>query len=1525
MSGIQEDGDRPANPRAEAAEIEQLEASIKEFVRQRAANEAATQNRPTLEIKKPSHSRSEAVRYYRDALKWDVLPLAAPGKGGKRPLIPGYTEWKRDQLTDDLLKKHFGPGKTSNIGLIVRSPHLIVDLDSKEDQGTSAREWLETKQQLKTVPRERTGGGYHLHFCCRDLPPFQKRDGSPYKKALAANVTPQVTAELFYEGLNVVLSPSVHQSGASYEWEVVGEVPEVTWTELQSWFGFQNPAGRPTDAKRQAASKEWLQQFKGDLTTLNIVELAKTLKNYGHLIAPDERKHSVRCPWHEDHGNKAEGWSAADTSSVIYEESDRNFPVFSCLHQRHGPKSLEHFLAWAESMTPGIVDAHCAQSRVFVPGIRNEDGRVRILLPDQGRPVGIFAAQIAGAIAPRHKWFVKDRVVVEPRMVSPTEDLTYFGVVPISAVEICTAVEQFVETGSLGRGGDGVFLPDTMAESQGRQLLSAPQFVNGLPRISRVLEYRQPIIHEGELILQSVGYDERFATFTRPDAPAVSEMSLEEAKDLISEAIEGFPWKSAQDLTHAIARLITPFCRGLMGWWARTPLWFFNANRPRAGKDYLNGIVQIVYSGYAFEDAALNREREEVRKRITTALMFGRRSMHFANCRDKLDQTALEQAITAPLWVDRVLGSNREVQLANEMEFSLSANVGVSYTPDFDARVRKIRLAYPDEDANARVFRRPDLHGWVRNHRAELLSAVFALVRNWYAAGRPACPTPFTSFPEWSRIVGGITYLAGFGDPCQPHEADGSSGDELTEAMRALFTLCYETHPEEWIEKKEIYEVVEEQQAENDILNFFGDFSEQSRRSDQTRFGKNLQHFAGRVLNGILLASRPSGQSGRTDRAQFRFSKPRSDLSDSGAQIHATFFGSKSTNNPEKKQLEGNLGDFGDSARAVTDEEDEAANPRVEVEQTAGDDQATEDRRSRRTRRSSVTDTIPPVIVTQRKSLEGIAEAVRKADMIAFDLETYGATLDPWQGEIRILSLAVPGAPPWLLDLQAIGYDLGSLTSVLEAKKLIGHNAKFDALWLRVKCGLNINLIYCTCTASRLLTAGTEEENGLAACLSTHLNVHLAKDQGCSDWGSMLLTDEQTAYCADDVRYLHELQSILDERLLEAGLGKVAELEMALLPVIVNIEAAGFAVDRSRLETIRGQAQSETQCAVAELHQTLGTSVNPASPSQLLSALKQRGVILKDTSEESLLQASDTTVIPALLRYRAAEKRLQLTQKLLDSIKTDGRIHGQFNPTGTATGRFSSKEPNMQNIERGEVRECFTAQQGKVLIVADYSQIELRLAAAIAPEPLMIESYNSGADLHVRTAGIILSKADEAVTPDERRLAKGINFGLLYGQRADGLVRYLKTSYGVTITKAESAKFISRFFGSYKGLRQWQQRAKRIAGNPATREIRTRFGRRRLLPKDKSWQRYTSVLNTPIQGGSNDGLKLALLELSRKLPAGARIVSTVHDEIIVECNASDADQVKVHVESEMKSAVGVLYPEVPIIVESRVCNNWAEK
>lgn len=1464
-------------------------------------------------VEKPSHDRREAVLYYRDALHWAIIPLYGPTEGapslrGKAPRFPGYRDWKCEQLTDEMLNKHFGLGKTSNIGLILKSPHVVVDLDSKHDAGTSAREWLDRQKHLANVPRERTGGGYHLHFECLDLPNFQKRNGSRYKKALAATISPQVVAELFFEPLNVVLSPSVHKKGATYEWEVTGDIPQVSWLQLQEWFRFKAPGEKETTNTPDSGNEKWWSKYTGDLRTLDIVAVARKLRLYGRPISVDEGKHSVKCPWRADHGDKNEGWTPADTSAVIFEAKD-GFPGFSCLHQQHGPKSLEEFLAWAESQETGIIDANCSQTRSFRPGQQNKDGRPCVELPRIGRPAGAFASEVGAFIQSHKRWFLRSDRVVEPRPLRCGDGLTVLSFAELGTAEVCTAIEDFLETGTVVRG---FWEPTSMNEAVGRMLLGSPRFKRHLDPISRVCQVQLPAIWDGKLICIQSGYDARFQTFTRPDAPKLNRIDFQQAKQLIDQALLGFPWKSQQDLTHAIARLLTPFCRCLMGFSARPPLWFFEANRPRAGKDYLNGIAQIIYYGFPFEDARLNFDGEEVRKRITTALVCGRTAMHFANCRGRIDQAALEQAVTAKFWADRLLGSNDEVQLANEIEFSLSANVGIRFTPDFEPRIRKIRLSYPQEDANSRKFPIPDLHGWVLQNRAALLSAFGALVRNWCNSGRPDGPTAFTSFPEWGRIVGGIMHAAGFPDPCLPHDStDDGTGDDLTAAMRRLFSFGYAGYPDQWISKQQLYDLISEN-ADDDAIGYFGDLNE---RSDQTRFGRHLQSFVDRVLNGILLQRRIPPKSERTDRASYRFSKPTAPPRDLGGDIRAAVFDQATL----KQAPNGDKGDFGEFANR-TERDDRAKSQTKTVGASPEQNNKPVSRQCRQRSPSAV----HGKLITDNNRLSEIAEQLSSSQTAAFDIETYGDALNPWGGDIRILSLALPNSPPWLVDLKPIGYDLGPLGAALEAVELIGHNAKFDARWLRVKCGLRLTKIYCTCTASRLLTAGSLTENGLDACLRDHLNLTVSKTAARADWGSMLLTEEQLAYCSNDVVHLHALREVLDEKLGAANLKEVAALEMALLPVVSDIEATGFAVDRTRLTRLRDTAQKEACAAAYDLRNMLGQSINPASPKQLLGALNASGIKLKNTDDQSLAACKEAAPVAAIRRYRAAVKRQQGTQKLLDAIQSDGRIHGQFNPTGADTGRFSSSEPNMQNIERGEVRECFIASAGNTLIVADYSQIELRIAAAIAPEPAMIAAYNAGTDLHLQTAYLVLKKPYADISSEERRLAKALNFGLLYGQTPKGLVRYLKSDFGISISEAEANWFMVRFFGAYSGLRAWQQKCKRLAGNPAVREVRTEFGRRRLLPTGEKqfWQRYTSALNMPIQGGCNDGLKQAMLQLSKALPAGAQVISTIHDELIVEAPMEHADSVKAAVEHEMIRAMEQLYPTVPIQVEAQIRPAW---
>lgn len=569
-------------------------------------------------------------------------------------------------------------------------------------------------------------------------------------------------------------------------------------------------------------------------------------------------------------------------------------------------------------------------------------------------------------------------------------------------------------------------------------------------------------------------------------------------------------------------------------------------------------------------------------------------------------------------------------------------------------------------------------------------------------------------------------------------------------------------------------------------------------------------------------------------------------------------------------------------------------------------------------------------MISDRNIFAEIASSIEAAGSVALDIETFGPLeddgLNPWRGEIRLLSLRLDGRPPWLIDLQAAGYDLGPLAKSLGAVQVIAHNLKFDALWLAVKCGVRIRKAFCTLTAARLLSAGTRPGNDLNKCLERYLGIRPAEDHSTSDWGGMFLTDAQLSYAARDVMHLHLLQETMALGLTRAGLDAVADMEMAVLPVIVDMEAAGFAVDTSGLGTIRDRAKAEAADRMLALRDSLNDSqLNPASPAQLRQALARAGIPVPNTSEETLKANNDGRIIPLILDLRAREKLAQQTQSLLDCVEKDGRIHGRFDPTGTATGRFSSKQPNLQNIGRGEIRSCFIARDGCSLVVADYSQIELRVAAAIAGETKMIEAYCRGEDLHKATAAAVLGKPLDQVTKEDRQLAKAVNFGLLYGQSARGLVKYAASSYGVALSEEDARDIRDRFFRTYGHLRQWHGESHVKAEN-GIGEVRTVSGRRRLIPESASeWEQFTALVNTTVQGSCADGMKRAMVLLAQRLPSGAQIISTVHDELIIETEASLAAQVKESLESTMREAMAALFPQVPIEVEANICRSWDEK
>lgn len=390
--------------------------------------------------------------------------------------------------------------------------------------------------------------------------------------------------------------------------------------------------------------------------------------------------------------------------------------------------------------------------------------------------------------------------------------------------------------------------------------------------------------------------------------------------------------------------------------------------------------------------------------------------------------------------------------------------------------------------------------------------------------------------------------------------------------------------------------------------------------------------------------------------------------------------------------------------------------------------------------------------------------------------------------------------------------------------------------------------------------------------------------------------------------------------LRQAGLEKVWQLECQLAPVVAAMRARGLRVDLKKLEALGKTAEKNRSEAEVKVKEVLGAELNPRSPKQVKEALEKRGLKLKSTDEVSLVMSGDPAA-ELVLRSRAAEKRAQMITAYQEAVGKDGRIHAEFDPLGTATGRFSCREPNLQNVGRDvEMRSCFVADPKKILVIADYSQIELRVAAYLAKEESMLAAFRSGQDIHTLTAGKLAGKTAEKVTEQERKLAKAVNFGLLYGMSARGLAEYGRISFGLKLEEKEAREFRGKFFEAYPGLQHWHDEARQSAEDPKVTEVRTLYGRRRWLPPPggrMEWVRFTALVNTPVQGTCGDAIKRAMVAL-----AEASLVSTVHDELILEVPEKDSEKTAEAVVSAMRQGFAGMVPEEIITVAVRQATSW---
>jgi DNA polymerase-1 len=548
------------------------------------------------------------------------------------------------------------------------------------------------------------------------------------------------------------------------------------------------------------------------------------------------------------------------------------------------------------------------------------------------------------------------------------------------------------------------------------------------------------------------------------------------------------------------------------------------------------------------------------------------------------------------------------------------------------------------------------------------------------------------------------------------------------------------------------------------------------------------------------------------------------------------------------------------------------------------------------------------------------------ATKVGLDIETTGR--DPRVDRIRLVQFAVPDHV-YVVDLFQV--HVQALRPLFESGlRFIGHNLKFDLQFLTA-AGLPVpagDRLFDTMLAHQLLEAGTQfgylNHSGLDEVAERHLGVVLDKSLQKSNWAGVL-TAEQHEYAASDAAVLLPLAEKLDRLIQADGLSYAMDLEMRALPAIVWLESSGVPFDWESWALVSDTALRSQYELEAELQRLLEerfpdtSTVNWCSPAQVTRLLRQLGYRVDHVDEAALvpLAASDQLVATLLKHREASRASSGYGIKMIDNVHgLTRRIHASFIQMGASSGRMSCSSPNLQNIPRDKkYRRCFRPGPGRVFVKADYSQIELRIAAEYAKDQRMIEAYQRGDDLHVLTAQAVLGGANSSdVTEQMRQAAKALNFGLLYGMGAPRLQEYASRTYGVDFSLSDAYRFRERFFDTYPGIRRWH--ASELNGLSATRTL---AGRRRL-----NLHRFSERLNSPVQGTGADGLKAALAWLweHRDLVPSAVPVLVVHDEIVIECDAGDAARAQSWLRQGMVEGMQLFLKTVPVEVGLRVLDDW---
>jgi len=583
-------------------------------------------------------------------------------------------------------------------------------------------------------------------------------------------------------------------------------------------------------------------------------------------------------------------------------------------------------------------------------------------------------------------------------------------------------------------------------------------------------------------------------------------------------------------------------------------------------------------------------------------------------------------------------------------------------------------------------------------------------------------------------------------------------------------------------------------------------------------------------------------------------------------------------------------------------------------------------------------------------------EKIDQAELTAFDTET--TSINYMQAEIVGFSLSVtaneaayiplahdyPGAPDQLSREEVLQKLRGWLED--DSKKKVGHHLKYDAhILARYDIAL-AGMQFDSMLESYVLNS-VATRHDMDSVARQYLGRETIHYEDVAGKGVKQLTfnqvDLETAapYAAEDADITLQLHHTLWHQLSEiAALKSIYEdIEQPLVPILLEMEETGVLVDRKMLNTQSGELAKKMIELESKAHELAGGPFNLGSPKQLQQILFEKlglPIIRKtpkgqpSTAEDVLVELAGDYELPAvIIDYRSVSKlKSTYTDKLpLQIAENTGRIHTSYHQAVAATGRLSSTDPNLQNIpirtpEGRRIRQAFVAPEGQVLLAADYSQIELRIMAHLSKDPSLVKAFANEQDVHRATAAEVFGITPDEVTDDQRRSAKAINFGLMYGMSAFGLAKQLGISRG------EAQEYVDLYFDRHPGVKAYMDETREKAS--ADGYVETVFGRRLYLPeinaRNANRRQYAerTAINAPMQGTAADIIKKAMIAVHHWLHderPGARMIMQVHDELVFEVDKDNIDHVRERV-IELMNAAATL--SVPLRVDAGVGANWDE-